>query len=181
MRRLVSDLLTLAQVDSGRVAPRAGCDLSEIARDAIAEVRPVAPNHTISLDEPDAVVLEGNGDELHQLVRNLVENAVSHTPAGTTVRVALTRRGETARLDVSDDGPGLPAGLAEKVFDRFVRASGPADTAGSEGTGLGLAIVRAVAEAHGGRVWAGRSAAGGAAFHVELPLAASSRELQRNS
>ena len=74
-------------------------------------------------------------------------------------------------LEVSDDGPGLPADAGEQLFERFVRGGGPADLAADSGTGLGLAIVKAVASSHGGRVEVGRSDAGGARFTVRLPLA----------
>ncbi len=76
-------------------------------------------------------------------------------------------------LTVSDDGPGLPEGSEETVFERFARGVGPADTAGDGGSGLGLAIVSAVAESHGGSVVAEKSSSGGARFVVRLPLASS--------
>ncbi len=79
---------------------------------------------------------------------NLIENAVNHTPRGTTVRVITRAEGQDALVIVEDDGPGVPPELREKIFDRFVRAGGDV----GKSTGLGLAIVRAVAQAHGGEV-----------------------------
>ena len=73
-------------------------------------------------------------------------------------------------LEVSDDGPGIPPGMEEQIFARFVRGDGPADTTAGGGSGLGLAIVRAVAESHGGSVEAGSSSSAGARFTVRLPL-----------
>jgi signal transduction histidine kinase len=104
------------------------------------------------------------------MIRNLLENAVRHTPDRTTVELTARRDGDEALLEVVDDGAGIPAGMEDQIFDRFVRADGPADTASGGGSGLGLAIVRAVAESHGGSVSAGRSTYGGARFSVRLPL-----------
>jgi two-component system, OmpR family, sensor kinase len=169
MRRLVSDLLLLARADAGRSGPRRDCDLADIASTALAEVRPVAASHLLSLDTDGPVPVHANPDDLHRLTLNLLENAVRHTPAGTRVEVSALRRDDHAVLEVADDGPGLPAGAGDAIFSRFVRGGGPADTAAEGGTGLGLAIVKAVATAHGGDVEAGASAAGGARFSVRLP------------
>jgi two-component system OmpR family sensor kinase len=110
-----------------------------------------------------------NGDDIHRLLANLVENAIRHTPAGTNVTVAVRRDGDVALIEVTDDGPGLPAGLGDQIFARFVRGGGPADVSAGGGTGLGLAIVRAVATAHGGDVEAGTAEAGGARLSVRIP------------
>jgi signal transduction histidine kinase len=171
MRRLVADLLLLARADAGRAGPRRSCDLGEIATEAIAEVRPVAEGHRLELELAEPVAIDGNPDDLHRLLVNLVENGVRHTPPGSTVTVAVRRSGDgEAVLEVTDDGPGLPDELGDQIFARFVRGSGPADLAADSGTGLGLAIVKAVAASHNGRVEVGRSDAGGARFAVHLPL-----------
>ena len=171
MRRLVADLLLLARADAGRTGPRRDCDLAEIAAAAIAEVRPVAGEHALELDASAPVIVEGNPDDLHRLVVNLVENGVRHTPADSTVSVSAraTDDGE-AVLEVTDNGPGLPDGIGEQIFARFVRGNGPADLSTDSGTGLGLAIVKAVAVSHHGRVEVGRGPAGGARFTVHLAL-----------
>jgi two-component system, OmpR family, sensor kinase len=170
MSLLVSDLLLLARADAGRRAARTELDLSATAAEALEEVTPVAGARKLEgeLDEP--LPLQGNPDELHRMVRNLLENAVRHTPESSTVRLRAAREGTEAVLEVSDDGPGIPEGKEEQIFERFVRGEGPADTAPGGGSGLGLAIVRAVAESHGGSVEAGRSSSGGARFIVRLPL-----------
>ena len=169
MRRLVADLLLLARADAGRRAPRRPTDLAEVARAAAAEAAPLAPDHDLELDAEPGLAVEGTPDDLHRLVLNLVENAVRHTPAGTSVRVAARRDGEAVVLVVEDDGPGIPADQRTRVFERFVR--GPGD-AGSGGSGLGLAIVRAVAESHGGGVTLDEGTNGrGARFTVRLPAA----------
>ena len=115
------------------------------------------------------MTVHGNPDELHRMVLNLLDNAISHTPRGTEVRLRTARDGGEALLEVSDDGPGIPAELREQVFERFVRGAGPADEVPGSGTGLGLAIVRAVADSHGGSVVADSSPRGGARFVVRLP------------
>jgi signal transduction histidine kinase len=170
MRRLVADLLILARADAGRTSPHTALDLAEVAGAAVGEVRPVAGDHLINIRAAGAVPVEGNADELHRLTLNLLDNSVRHTPTGTAIDIAVERRDGQAVLEVTDDGPGIPADLREQVFSRFVRGNGPADVVGMPGTGLGLAIVKAVAESHGGTVEAGDSAAGGARFTVQIPL-----------
>jgi two-component system OmpR family sensor kinase len=170
MRRLVADLLLLARADAGRSGPRRLCDMAEIARTAVEEVRPTAGSHELRLETAGSILVEGNPDDLHRLVVNLVENGVRHTLPGSTVTVVLSREGDEAKLEVDDDGPGLPDGLGDQLFSRFVRGNGPADLSRDSGTGLGLAIVKAVAMSHGGRVDVGSSAAGGASFVLHLPL-----------
>jgi signal transduction histidine kinase len=171
MSRLVSDLLLLARADAGRRAARTNLDLSVTAADALAEVTPLAGERKIEGELGEPLPLVGNPDELHRLVRNLLENAIRHTPEGATVKLRAAREGGEAVLEVSDNGPGIPPGKEKQIFDRFVRGEGPADTAAGGGSGLGLAIVRAVAESHGGWVEAGESSSGGARFLVRLPLA----------
>ena len=170
MSRLVADLLLLARADAGRIGERTDCDLAEIVGNAAAEVAPVAGGRQLNLDNGRPVPIHGNPDELHRMVVNLLDNAVRHTPDGSTIELRLKVDGDKATIEVADDGPGIPDGMREHVFDRFVRGSGPADTAIGGGTGLGLAIVRAVARSHGGEVKASESSLGGALVTVTLPL-----------
>ena len=169
MNRLIGDLLLLARADAGRVGTRADCDLAAIASDALEELQPIADGHRFEARIDGPVPVDGNSDELHRMVLNLLENAIRHTPAGTTVGLTVSREGDGAHLEVADDGPGLPPGMEQEIFGRFVRAAGPADRSERGGTGLGLAIVRAVARQHGGEVTATND--GGARFEVRLPLA----------
>ena len=111
-------------------------------------------------------MVEGARDDLHRLALNLMENAVRHTPGDPHPGVGR-RGGGHARLIVSDDGPGIPTEMRERIFERFVRGAG--DQGGS--FGLGLSIVRAVAESHGGTVRLESPPEGGARFVVELPAA----------
>jgi two-component system OmpR family sensor kinase len=170
MSGLVSDLLLLARADAGRQVARTDLDLTAIAAEALDEVAPLAGERRIESQVEGPLPMTGNPDELHRMIRNLLENAVRHTPQKTTIELTARRDGDEALLEVLDDGPGIPDGIEEQVFDRFVRGEGPADTIGGGGSGLGLAIVRAVARSHGGSVDAGKSAYGGARFSVRLPL-----------
>jgi signal transduction histidine kinase len=164
MRRLVADLLLLARTDAGREAPRTPTDLAGVVTDAAAELGPIAGDHRLELDVEPAVI-PGTRDDLHRLAANLIENAIRHTPPGTAIDAAVRREKGDAVLTVADAGPGIPPGLAERAFERFVRGAG--DRAGS--SGLGLAIVRAVAESHGGSVTLDTPPGGGARFVVRLP------------
>ncbi len=177
MSRLVADLLLLARADAGRVSERTDCDLAEIAGSAAAEIAPMAAGRQLNVDNAGPLPLRGNPDELHRLVVNLLDNAVRYTPEGATIDLRLTADEQSATIEVSDDGPGIPEEMQEQVFDRFVRGSGPSDTAAGGGTGLGLAIVRAVARSHGGEVRARRSAEGGALFTVTLPRTGSEERI----
>jgi two-component system OmpR family sensor kinase len=114
--------------------------------------------------------VQGNADELHRMVLNLLDNATRHTPPDATIELRLSGDGNDAVIEVSDDGPGIPVELREAIFDRFVRGEGPADTAAGGGSGLGLAIVRAVTASHGGSAEAMQSESGGALFRVRIPL-----------
>jgi len=169
MSRLVGDLLLLARADAGRISERSDCDLAEIAADAAAEIAPVAGPRRLEVENGSTVPVHGNRDELHRMIVNLLDNAVRHTAEGGRIELRTALEHGRARVVVGDDGPGIPEDMREQVFERFVRGSGPADTAKGGGTGLGLAIVRAVAESHGGEVAASSSAMGGAQIAVDLP------------
>ena len=133
MRRLVGDLLILARADAGRQGARRPCDLAAITGAAAAEIRPLAPEHKIELAlEPTSI--EGNPDELHRVALNLIDNGARHTPPGSTITVRVFQRDSEAVLEVADNGPGIPEGIAGQVFGRFVRGSGPADVTADSGS-----------------------------------------------
>ncbi|MFJ9419764.1 ATP-binding protein [Streptomyces sp. NPDC101227] len=152
MSRLVDDLLLLARLDAGRALERTPVDLTHLVLDATDDARAAGPDHRWLLDLPEtAVTITGDKHRLYQVIGNLLANARSHTPAGTTITVQLTADDSGTRLTVADDGPGIPEDLRPEIFGRFVRADhGRSRAAG--GTGLGLAIVHAVVTAHGGSV-----------------------------
>jgi len=169
MTTLVEDLLLLARLDSGRPLERRPVDLARLCADLVSDAHAAGPDHHWNLDvPPEPLLVSGDDARLHQVVGNLLANARVHTPVGTTVTLSLNSDGNTAILQVMDDGPGIPAVLQPAVFERFVRA----DTARSHvdgSTGLGLAIVSAVVGAHNGTI-ALRSAPGNTEFTVRLPL-----------
>jgi two-component system, OmpR family, sensor kinase len=178
MTRLVADLLLLARADAGKAGAHRRCDLAEVAGNAAVEAAPLMGDREIVVENERALWIEGNPDELHRMVLNLLDNAARHTPPTSTVELCLRAEGGEAVLEVGDDGPGIAPEVRAQVFDRFVRGDGPADTATGPGSGLGLAIVNAVAASHGGTVEVGESPRGGALFRVRLPL---SRRLRDTS
>ena len=170
MGRLVDDLLLLARLDTGRPLDREPVDLTQLLINAVSDAHAASPDHVWTLDLPDEPV-EAIGDpaRLHQVVANLLANARTHTPAGTTVLTALRNGDGRVRLTVSDDGPGVPPDLIGNVFERFARGD-TARTRAAGSTGLGLSIVAAVTAAHGGQVQVS-SVPGQTTFAVTLPIA----------
>ena len=173
MSRLVADLLLLARADAGRPAARRRCNLAAVCRDAAMEAVPVLGDRGLGSELDESLYVNGNEDELHRMVLNLLDNAARHTPPSSTIELRLKAVDQEAVLEVSDDGPGIPEDLRAHVFDRFARGS--ADTRASNGTGLGLAIVHAVASSHGGKAEVSEAEGGGALFRINVPLAHSPR------
>jgi two-component system, OmpR family, sensor kinase len=167
---MVEELLVLARLGEGRQPEREPVDLTRVLNDAVADVRAASPDREISLDAADATTVMGDDHQLRQVLANLLANAREHTPAGTPVRVTLAAADGQAVLCVADEGPGLPAGEADKVFEPFYRAD-PSRTRDTGGAGLGLAIVAAIVEDHGGTVAAASQPGDGATFTVRLPIA----------
>jgi two-component system, OmpR family, sensor kinase len=163
MRRLVADLLLLARADTRREVAREPTDLGKVVVEAAAELGPVADGHDLDVSA-EAAVVAGSPDELHRLALNLMENAIKHTPPGTHVHAAVQRANGHVTFTVTDDGPGIPEELRDRIFERFIRGTG--DRGGS--FGLGLSIVRAVAESHDGTVTLAPGD-GGASFVVTFP------------
>ncbi|WP_330478220.1 HAMP domain-containing histidine kinase [Streptomyces platensis] len=178
MTGLVEDLLLLARLDSGRPLAYERIDLSPLVVDAVSDARVAGSGHRWRLELPDEpAVVYGDAGRLHQILVNLLANARTHTPEGTTVTArvraatgAAAGRDGGVRLEVRDDGPGISAELLPHVFERFARGDA-SRSRGAGSTGLGLAIVQAVVAAHGGTVGVG-SVPGRTVFTVTLPTAA---------
>jgi signal transduction histidine kinase len=152
--RLVGDLLLLARLDSDALPlRREPLDLGEVVRTAAASLTPLAAaaGLALTLETPSGILVAGDGDRIRQVVRILLDNAISYTPVGGALRVVAERRGSRAVVAVSDTGTGIPPAEQAHVFDRFYRAD-RARSRGTGGTGLGLAIARALVLAHHGEI-----------------------------
>ncbi len=174
MTVLVDDLLLLARLDAGRPLDAAAVDLSRLAIDATSDAQVARRGHRWVLELPDEpMLITGDEHRLHQILVNVLSNAGRHTPDGTTVTVRVSdalpdgepgggpesvRRGSLpvgprVVLTITDDGPGIPAGLLPELFERFTRAdSSRSHAVNASSTGLGLAIVDAVVAAHNGAI-----------------------------
>jgi signal transduction histidine kinase len=146
---IFSALLRIAQIEAG--AQKSGfteVDLSALMRSIADAYGPAAEDsqHKLLADIADGVAITGDRQLLAQLFSNLVENALTHTPAGSTVRLALYPTATGFEAEVADNGPGIPEAERDKVFDRFYRLDRSRTTKGS---GLGLALVKAIAALHG--------------------------------
>jgi signal transduction histidine kinase len=167
---LVDDLFLLSSIEAGRLEVISEpVDLAELAAEAVEAMVPSAAARGVELvvDAPSAVAVVGSATAMGRVIRNLVDNAVRHSPPGSHVRVSVTD-GPTAVVRVSDDGPGFTADFAARAFERFARAE-PSRNRSTGGAGLGLAIARGLVEAHGGRIWIEQPPGGQVAF--ELPTA----------
>jgi len=170
MSVLVDDLLLLARLDQHPTMLARDVDLVEIANLAADASRTIDPARQITMVAPDAAFVRGDPDALRRILDNLLGNVRAHTPPGTAATVTVTAEPAHIRLEVRDEGPGLPPELSSHAFERFSRgdASRSRDAGGS---GLGLAIVAAIAEAHGGTVDVTSAPGEGACFTVILPAA----------
>jgi two-component system, OmpR family, sensor kinase len=163
VERLVEELLALARLDEGQ-----GPALRSLeARRFLEQLAAAAPGGA-DVGELALGQLEADPELLARVLRNLVENARRHAGAGGRVRVSSEARGERLLIVVDDDGPGIRPEERERIFDRFHRSDLARDRA-SGGSGLGLAISRAIASAHGGRLWAEDSPLGGARLCLDVP------------
>lgn len=165
---LVDDLLLLARSDSGALElERVPVDLGEVATDAASSLAKVASDRGVAIHiDPVPTEVSGDPGRLRQVVTILVDNALRHAPAGSSVTVSVRPDGPTGTLVVDDEGPGMRPEDLPRVFDRFYRAPG----ASGDGTGLGLAIAAWIVEHHAGRIEATNRPSGGARFTVQLPL-----------
>ncbi|WP_307849604.1 sensor histidine kinase [Qaidamihabitans albus] len=175
---LTEDLLLLAQLDEAPEGQldRAPMDLRTLAGDARHDLRALDPSRPVELTGPGGSGAPGpapvHADEarLRQVVTNLVGNAAAHTPPGTPVRIGIGTAGGRAVLEVADEGPGMTAEQADRVFDRFYRTDRSRNRSGGAHTGLGLAIARSLARAHDGDVELETALGEGACFRLTLPL-----------
>jgi two-component system OmpR family sensor kinase len=180
---LVEDMLLLARLDQQRPIEHRPVDLLTLAADAVQDARIIAPDREITLDVRSGAAFLVLGDEvrLRQVIGNLMNNALTHTPDGTAVAVRVLAGPRqpvpSVVLEVADQGQGLRPDQAEHVFERFYRAD-QARTRTAGGTGLGLAIVAALVGAHDGTVALKTAPGQGATFRITLPLAPEAQDDQ---
>ena len=171
MERLVKDLLRLARLDARQEAlEMARCDVRQIFSGVIADLSPTieSKGQRVAIDVPqEATQVDGDPAKLHDIVRNLVENAVNYSPDRAEIRLHVARRDGSFEIQVSDSGPGIPPDDLARVFERFYRVDKSRGRPG--GTGLGLAIVRHLVELHGGTASAANRPEGGAVVTIVLP------------
>ena len=171
MERLVSDLLRLARLDARQEAlDLAPCDLQQLFNTVVGDVAQTAEEkrqHITTAVDPAACRITADPAKLHDVLRNLVENAVHYAPDAATIRLEAERDNGLVRISVSDSGPGIPPDDLSRVFERFYRVDKSRSRPG--GTGLGLAIVKHLVELHGGQATAENRPEGGARFIVTVP------------
>jgi two-component system, OmpR family, phosphate regulon sensor histidine kinase PhoR len=172
MERLVNDLLRLARLDAGQEVPEfSPCDVPELVDGIVRDFDPTVAVKQLDLRvsiAPNATSLVVDPAKLHDIVRNLVENAINYTPPHGTIEIVANRVDDTYRLEVRDTGPGIPDDDVARVFERFYRVDKSRARPG--GTGLGLSIVKNLAHVLGGEVTAANREEGGALFTVRLPF-----------
>jgi two-component system, OmpR family, sensor kinase len=170
MQALIEDLLLLTRLDEGRPLERQPVELVALAGEAVEAAQMIGRDWPVSIEADEPVEVTGDRMALREVLDNLLANVRTHTPPGTPATVRVLARDEEAILEVADEGPGLEAQDAARVFERFYRAD-PSRARDRGGTGLGLAVVAALADAHGGRVELDTNPGAGATFRVRLPLA----------
>ncbi|MBM7279094.1 ATP-binding protein [Gordonia rubripertincta] len=156
-------------MDAERPLELAPDDVADLVTTAVGAARATAPHRTVRLSIRAVPAVDADQGRLHQVVSNLLANALRHTPDEAQVRVAVGQEGTDAVITVSDDGPGMTRQDADRAFERFHRADTSRTRAEGGGSGLGLSIVDELVRAHGGTVSLTTAPGQGATFTVRLP------------
>ncbi len=174
---IVSDLLTLVNIDSGMKLNLQELDIGGLLQEQVKRLSPLARENGIELDCQLKELLDVNGDalKLQQVVYNIIDNAIKYTPRGGEVHCTLNRAGKKAIIRVQDTGVGIPEADLPHIFDRFYRVD-KARSRETGGTGLGLSIVKQFVLLHGGNITAKSAPGKGSTFVIELPLAEKKKE-----
>jgi signal transduction histidine kinase len=174
--RLVAQLLDLSRLESGAIPlQRTVFEVRPVLEQAIKESRLLLERRTGTgvqlavVVEPETLELEGDPERVYQVVTNLLENAVRHSPPGGKVVIGAHGRSDAITIEVVDEGPGIKPSEASRVFERFYRSDAARSSDG--GTGLGLSIARWIVDLHGGDIRAEQNSPHGCRMVVELPLA----------
>lgn len=172
LNRFIANLLDMTRLEAGALTPNfQKVDLGDVVGSLLRRAASLTGGHTVVLElEPDLPLLWLDPVLMEQVLFNLLDNAVKYSPAGGRIVLAARRDGAHVRIDVMDEGPGVPAGDVEHIFDKFYRVR--AGDRKRAGTGLGLSIARGFLEAMGGTIVASNLAGGGADFMLTVPVAA---------
>jgi len=169
---LVGDLLLLSRLEQGAIPLDLGTvSVPDLIAEAVRSASAVAADRsiTVRVAGPQGPSVRGDPLRLQQVIDNLLSNAIKYTGEDGKIRVEASHDDQRWRIDVADDGIGIPPDELGHLFDRFVRASN-ARTAGLPGTGLGLSVVKAITELHGGSVQVRSTVGHGTTFSVYLPV-----------
>jgi two-component system OmpR family sensor kinase len=168
MGYLVEDLLMLARMDQSRELVISDVNLGELVQEAVTSAQAAGPDHLITTNISAGVTTKGDADKIYQVVTNLLGNARAHTPAGTAIKVSVSKDGADSLVTIADNGPGLSAEDQARIFERFYRVDASRQRNSKDGSGLGLSIVDAVMRAHGGDVTVESELGKGAAFRLRF-------------
>jgi two-component system sensor histidine kinase KdpD len=168
MTHIANNILDMTKLESGAVRiDRQWYPLEEIVGAVLNRLKGQLGQRAVSLDIPrDLPMLHVDGVLFEKVLINLLENSAKYSPVDAHIKVSASLEGDAIRIEVMDDGPGVPKGLEHLIFEKFYRAQAEGPLSG---TGLGLAICKAVIEAHGGRIWTESRPEGGAVFSMTLP------------
>ena len=172
MSTVITDLLTLTQMDNKRMTIRAKpVDIGALTEETVHSLMPMAENRgqQLQADTEPGIIVSADADRLGQVFSNLIENALKYTADGGRIRVKLRRKGKTAVWSVTDNGVGIPEADQQHIFERFYRVD-KARSRETGGTGLGLSIVRQLVQLHGGKVTVESEPGKGSTFTVTLPV-----------
>jgi len=169
MSALVNNLLDMARIQSGEVKLNMQWQpIEEVVGSALKSIQMILAHHRVEVDlAKDLPLVQFDAILIERVLCNLLENAAKYTEPGTTIRLTAVVSGDTLVVSVTDEGPGLPKGQEEAIFEKFTRGERESATSG---VGLGLAICRAIVQAHKGKIWGENNASGGARFSFTLPL-----------
>ena len=169
LNRMILNLLDISKADEGQLSPKLSpVDVASLVADVAGELEVAARHREVKLViEAAPVMIHADEDLLHRMLANLLENAIRHAPAGTTVGVTIAASAEGVEIRITNAGEGISHEMREKIFEAFVQVEGDGQPRSGGGRGLGLAFCKLAVEAHGGRIWV-EDGAPGAVFCVRL-------------
>ncbi|MFH0803301.1 MAG: sensor histidine kinase KdpD [bacterium] len=169
MNRLVENLLDMARLESGALRLKwEWCDIEELVGVALRRLRDSLKDRPLKIQiEQGLPLVKADLTLIEQVLVNILDNAAKHSPPGSKISIYSRREGDSLRVAIADQGPGIPEADRERIFDKFYRVYSPHQVSG---TGLGLSICKGIVEAHGGRIWVETRPGGGSVFVFTLPL-----------